>query len=154
MTRNVEGLLRALVDLKEIIDRLPGVFHGISLNPNAGENYISPFGWSRWAKFTFPLSKRCPAISGLQMPPFLLMDAFLGRRKYDSFLGVEGLHLRAWLPANHRAFIAAIESHYSIPDFVKASGDQRLMGVLEGIVESYTGEVSFLQKTPRRHSYI
>ena len=72
------------------------------------------------------------------------MDAFLNRTKYDSFLGREALHLRAWLPMNIRAFIAAVEYHYQIPAYVKASGDPRLIGVLEGIVEAYAGERGFM----------
>lgn len=72
------------------------------------------------------------------------MDAFLGRKKYDSFLGTEGVHLRAWLPSNLRAFIASIEYNYRIPEYVKASGDARLKGVLDGVVEAYTGERGFM----------
>lgn len=72
------------------------------------------------------------------------MDAFIGRSKYTSFLGVEAVHLRRWLPLNIRAFIAAIETHYRVPDFVQASGDLRLKGVLEGIIESYAGERGFM----------
>tara|TARA_R110002060_G_scaffold7207_20_gene11043 strand:+ start:3948 stop:4244 length:297 start_codon:yes stop_codon:yes gene_type:complete len=68
------------------------------------------------------------------------MDAFMGRTKYDSFLGLEALHLRAWLPMNIRAFIAAVEYNYKVPDFVNASNNPRLKGVLEGLVESYMGE--------------
>lgn len=64
----------------------------------------------------------------------------MGRTKYDSFLGIEALHLRAWLPMNIRAFIAAIEYNYQVPAFVKASNNPRLKGVLEGLVESYMGE--------------
>ena len=45
---------------------------------------------------------------------------------------------------NIRAFIAAVEYHYQVPAFVKASGNPRLMGVLEGIVESYAGERGFM----------
>ncbi|KAK4150833.1 sulfite reductase [NADPH] flavoprotein alpha-component [Chaetomidium leptoderma] len=144
MTRNVEGLLREMVRLKEILERMPNAFHTINTNPNSGENYVPGHQWVRWGKFSAPLSKRCPASSGLQFPPFLVMDAFLGRKKYASFLGKEGLHLRAWLPSNLRAFIAAIEYHYSIPEFVKQSGDPRLMGVLDGIIEAYTGERGFM----------
>ncbi|KAK3938520.1 sulfite reductase [NADPH] flavoprotein alpha-component [Diplogelasinospora grovesii] len=132
MYRNVEGLLREMVRLKEILERMPNAFHSINTNPNSGENYVPGH------------YKRCPASSGLQFPPFLVMDAFLGRKKYDSFLGAEGLHLRAWLPSNWRAFIAAIEHHYRIPEFVRESGDLRLMGVLDGIVEAYTGERGFM----------
>ncbi|KAK0615347.1 hypothetical protein B0T17DRAFT_383314 [Bombardia bombarda] len=144
MNRNIEGLLREMVRLKEILERMPNAFHSINPNPNSGENYVPGHQWVRWAKFSAPLSKRCPASSGLQFPPYLVMDAFLGRKKYESFLGAEGLHLRAWLPSNLRAFIASIDYHYRIPEFVKQSGDPRLMGVLDGIVEAYTGERGFM----------
>jgi len=144
MNRNIEGLLREMIRLKEILERMPNAFHSINTNPNSGENYVPGHQWVRWGKFSAPLSKRCPASSGLQFPPFLVMDAFLGRKKYDSFLGKEGLHLRAWLPSNLRAFIASIDYHYSIPEFVQRSGDPRLMGVMDGIVEAYTGERGFM----------
>ncbi|KAH9213060.1 hypothetical protein DL95DRAFT_367474 [Leptodontidium sp. 2 PMI_412] len=144
MSRNREGLLRELIRLKEILERMPNAFHTISMNPKSGENYVSPAEWVRWAKFSAPLSKRCPATSGLQFPPYLVMDAFLGRKKYDSFLGAEGVHLRAWLPSNWRAFIAAIEYHYQIPEYVAKSGDPELMGALDGIVEAYAGERGFM----------
>ncbi|KAI1745101.1 cytochrome b5-like Heme/Steroid binding domain-containing protein [Xylaria scruposa] len=144
MNRNIEGLLREMIRLKEILERMPNAFHSISTNPNAGENYVSGQKWVRWAKFSAPLSTRCPASSGLQFPPYLVMDAFLGRKKYTSFLGAEGVHLRAWLPSNLRAFIASIEYHYRIPEFVEQTGDPRLLGVLDGIVEAYTGERGFM----------
>ncbi|KAI1340878.1 cytochrome b5-like Heme/Steroid binding domain-containing protein [Xylariaceae sp. FL0016] len=133
-----------VMNRNEILERMPNAFHSISTNPNSGENYVPVQQWVRWAKFSAPLSKRCPASSGLQFPPYLVMDAFLGRKKYTSFLGAEGVHLRAWLPSNLRAFIAAIEYHYRIPEFVEQSGDPRLMGVLDGIVEAYTGERGFM----------
>lgn len=144
MNRDVEGLLREMIRLKEILEMMPNAFHTISPNPMSGENYVPANEWVRWAKFSAPLSKRCPASSGLQFPPYLLMDAFLGRKKYDSFLGAEGIHLRAWEPSNLRAFIAAVEGFYPVPDFVARSGDPRLMGVLDGIVEAYTGERGFM----------
>lgn len=153
MKRDVEGLLREMIRLKEILELMPNAFHSISPNPNSGENYVSGDEWVRWAKFSAPLSKRCPASSGLQFPPYLVMDAFLGRKKYDSFLGAEGLHLRAWSPSNMRAFIAAIEYHYRIPEFVAQSNDPRLHGVLDGIVEAYTGERGFMVSKPSHHSY-
>ncbi|KAI0399431.1 cytochrome b5-like Heme/Steroid binding domain-containing protein [Xylaria palmicola] len=144
MNKNVEGLLREMIRLKEILERMPNAFHSISVNPNAGENYVSAQKWVRWAKFSAPLSKRCPASSGLQFPPYLVMDAFLGRKKYTSFLGAEGVHLRAWLPSNLRAFIASIEYHYRVPEFVEKTGDPRLIGVMDGIIEAYTGERGFM----------
>lgn len=69
MNRNSEGLLRELIRLKEILERMPTAFSTISPNDKSGENYVSPAEWVRWAKFSAPLSKRCPATSGLQFPP-------------------------------------------------------------------------------------
>lgn len=145
MNRDPEDLLQHMVALKELIDQLPYIFHKISVNPNAGEQFANPVEWGqRYAKFSAPLSKRVPALSGLALPLFLLMDAFIGRTKYTSFLGIEAVHLRRWLPLNIRAFITAIEQHYRIPDFVKTINDSRLNGVLEGLVESYAGERGFM----------
>jgi sulfite reductase alpha subunit-like flavoprotein len=145
MNRDSEALLRHMIALKELVDQLPYVFHKISVNPSAGEQFANPVEWGqRYAKFSAPLSKRVPALSGLALPLFLLMDAFIGRTKYDSFLGIEAVHLRRWLPLNIRAFIAAIEQHYQIPQYVKTSDNSRLEGVLEGIIESYAGERGFM----------
>ena len=45
------------------------------VNPNSGENFANPVEWGqRYAKFSAPLSKRVPALSGLALPPFLLLD--------------------------------------------------------------------------------
>jgi hypothetical protein len=143
MNRDAEGLLQELVSLKTLVDQLAYVFHKISVNPNAGEQFANPVEWGqRYAKFSAPLSKRVPALSGLALPLFLLMDAFIGRTKYTSFLGIEAVHLRRWLPLNIRAFITAVENHYKVPEFVKATGCPRLNGVLEGIIESYAGMFS------------
>jgi hypothetical protein len=48
------------------------------------------------------------------------------------------------MPLNIRAFLAAIENHYPVPTYVKQSGDPRLVGVLDAIVESYLGERGFM----------
>lgn len=66
------------------------------------------------------------------------------RKNFSSFLGIESIHLRAWMPLNIRAFLAAIENHFPVVPYVKASGDPRLIGVLDAIVESYAGEKGFM----------
>lgn len=48
------------------------------------------------------------------------------------------------MPLNIRAFLAAIENHYPIVPYVQASGDPKLIGVLNAIVESYAGEKGFM----------
>ncbi|CUA66574.1 Nitrate reductase [NADPH] [Rhizoctonia solani] len=145
MERDNEGLLDALIKLKAVVDQLPYVFHKISVNPGSGENFAHPVEWGqRYAKWSAPLSARVPALSGLFLPLFQTMDAFLGRTNFSSFLGVESIHLRAWMPLNIRAFLAAIEHSYSVPDYVRKSGDPRLMGVMDGIIEGYAGERGFM----------
>lgn len=139
--KNNEGLLRELLSLKAIVDRFVHVFQKISVNDLAGEQFANPVHWGQgYAKFSAPLSKRVPALSGLALPVFLLMDAFIGRTSYETFLGREALHLRAWLPMNIRAFIAAIEYHYRVSDYVKQAGIAELNGVWDGIIEAYLGE--------------
>ncbi|KAG8768914.1 hypothetical protein FRC12_005281 [Ceratobasidium sp. 428] len=145
MERDNEGLLDALIKLKAVVDQLPYVFHKISVNPGSGENFAHPVEWGqRYAKFSAPLSARVPALSGLFLPLFQTMDAFLGRTNFTSFLGVESIHLRAWMPLNIRAFLAAIEHSYRVPEYVRNSGDERLIGVMNGIVEGYAGERGFM----------
>ncbi|KAF3045411.1 hypothetical protein E8E11_008612 [Didymella keratinophila] len=119
MNRNNEGLLRELIRLREILERMPTAFNTISPNDKSGENYVSPTEW---------------------FPPYLVMDAFLGRKKYDSFLGAEGVHLRAWLPSNLRASIASIEYHYRIPEYVKSchTNDSRVWIGVHGKVYDVT----------------
>lgn len=72
------------------------------------------------------------------------MDAFLGRTNFTSFLGIESIHLRAWMPLNIRAFLAAIEVQYRVCDYVKESKNPKLIGIFDGIVESYAGERGFM----------
>jgi hypothetical protein len=42
MNRDTEGLLREMIQLKAIVDQLAFVFHKISVNPNAGEQFANP----------------------------------------------------------------------------------------------------------------
>lgn len=42
MNQDNEALLQEMVQLKSIIDQLPFVFHKISVNPNAGEQFANP----------------------------------------------------------------------------------------------------------------
>jgi hypothetical protein len=69
---------------------------------------------------------------------------FIQRTNFKSFLGIESIHLRAWMPLNIRAFLAAIENHYPVVPYIQKSGDPRLIGVLDAIVESYAGEKGFM----------
>ena len=40
--------------------------------------------------------------------------------------------------------MVAVEQYYQVPDYVLQCGDPRLIGVLKGIVENYTGEAGFM----------
>ncbi|KAF4437279.1 hypothetical protein F53441_13087 [Fusarium austroafricanum] len=140
MTGNVEGLLYEMVRLKEILGSMTNALHSLLISPSTGDNQSLADEWIRWGL----LSKQCPLAFRLNFAPCLIMDAFLGRRLYTSDLGAKALHDRENLPSHHRAFVAAIQNHYSIPEFVQRSHDPRLMGVLDGIIEAYAGERGFL----------
>ncbi|KAL2130773.1 hypothetical protein VTI74DRAFT_5972 [Chaetomium olivicolor] len=104
INRNVEGLLREMIRLREILEACP---------PPSPPSIRTPTLERTTSR----------VISGLQFPPFLVMDAFLDREKHSS------------PPSNTTT---------GIPDFVRQSGDPRLMGVLDGIIEAYTGERGFM----------
>ncbi|CAI4219731.1 unnamed protein product [Parascedosporium putredinis] len=143
MTRNVEGLLREMVRLKEILERMPNAFHSISTNPNSGDNYVSAMEWVRWGKFSAPLSKRCPAASGLQfsptsswMPSSAAKVRLLPRQR-----GSPPPRLAAFQPEGLYRCHRVPLSHSRVRRRV---GRPRLMGVLDGIIEAYTGERGFM----------
>ncbi|KAG8805281.1 hypothetical protein FRC17_005592, partial [Serendipita sp. 399] len=121
MERDNDGLLVELIKLKEIIDQLSYVFHKISVNPHSGENFAPPASWGQG---------KCIDIDDL---PQCGIDK-----------SRESIHLRAWMPLNIRAFLAAIENHYPVVPYIQRSGDPRLLGVLDAIVESYAGEKGFM----------
>ena len=58
MNHDIESLLREMIRLKEILERMPNAFHSISPNPGSGDNYVPADEWVRWAKMSAPLSKR------------------------------------------------------------------------------------------------
>jgi hypothetical protein len=76
-------------------------------------------------------------------PMFHATDVFLGRSNYDSMLGKEALHLREWMPANHRAFLQALAG-VDTAAYIAHSNNPCLQGLWRSLIEAYAGERGFL----------
>lgn len=148
----------ALREVKVCVDRLVHAFHKISPNAANGSHYVDPIIWGKTvAPLNSPINPEInsPGGSGLYVPLFHALDAFLGRTKFDSALGVEALHLRKWFPPNWRKLISALgESTLSVRAYAMKVESQRraadasgqhcalppLRRIYEQTLEAYAGE--------------
>jgi cytochrome b involved in lipid metabolism len=132
--------------LLTILERLQHVTE-VSLpkiNPNPhSTTHVDPVVWAKTvAPFATPFRDDVPGPSGTASPIFHLLDIFLGRPAYDSFLGTEMTNIRRWYPEHWRHFLEAV-AQVSVRDFVTGSNDPRLQGIYQTVVEHYTGDKGF-----------
>eukprot|EP00736_Rhodelphis_marinus_P010532 Rmarinus@m.4439 len=149
MSEDYAGALKALVKIKRYIDAMVPILHQISVNPLSG-TYVDPIVWGKtFAKWSGPWGEGVPGLSGFMNPLFHVLDSFIGRKKYDSFLGKEAAHLRAWMPSNWKNFIDAV-SKFPITKFLADNENtdnpdiKQMSGVMQGLLDGYAGERGFL----------
>jgi ferredoxin-NADP reductase/cytochrome b involved in lipid metabolism len=134
-----EELLLVLERLRHITEVS---FQKIDQNP-LSPTYVDPVVWATTvAPFAVPIDDTAGP-SGTSAAVFHLLDAFLGRRRFDSFLGRELVHLQTWFPPHHRAFLAAVDE-VSVRDYVSARGDRALAGLFSTVLEAYAGPRGYL----------
>ena len=135
------------IELEAIIQILQIVVRDslVNINPNKhAENYVDPVVWAKTvAPFAVPIKEGLQGPSGTSSPVFNLLDAFLGRKQFESFLGKEILMLRHGYPQHWRNFLTAVEE-VSITDYIIESKNPRLTALLKDAVENYAGEGGFL----------
>ncbi len=141
---DVEGLGRELRGIFECFQHVTDIsFQKISPNPRSS-TFVDPVVWAKTvAPFAVPIKQGVQGPSGTSSPIFHLMDAFLGRAAYDSLLGGEAMHIRAWYPEHWRDFLEAV-GKVSVRDFVSQYGDRVLEGLFQNLVDSYAGDKGFL----------
>src|SRR5689334_4931086 len=83
----------------------------VTIDPVRGRpTHVDPVIWAKTvAPFGVPISPGVQGPSGTSSPLFGLLDAFVGRSRHDSLLGVEIRGLRSMYPPSWRAFLLAIE---------------------------------------------
>ena len=117
----------------------------LNIDPNpSGVTHVDPVVWAKTvAPFAVPMIEGVQGPSGTSSPIFNTLDIFLGRKKFDTFLGKEIHALRGTYPPLWREFLAAL-GEISVPDYIVHSGDRNLKGLLHETVAAYTGQNGFL----------
>ncbi|MDQ3548313.1 MAG: hypothetical protein M3439_05765, partial [Chloroflexota bacterium] len=138
------GLKRELLAVLERLQELTEV-SCLKVDPNPySATFVDQAVWAKTvAPFALPISEGVQGSAGSSSPIFPLLDDFLGRSQYDSTLGQESAHLRRWFPRHWQEFFGAI-GQVSVRDFVERSGDRRLQGLFQAVVDGYAGEKGFL----------
>ena len=126
------------------------------INPNRyADTYVDPAVWAKTvAPLAVPLKPGPPGPSGTSSPLFHLLDALLGRRRYDSQLGMEARTLRAIFPPHWAAFLEGVAAH-SVADYVAQHGDGAVRDAFADALDAYAGEDGLLERHRRKvYGYI
>lgn len=131
MQQILEGLRGSI----QIVHRL---FEGFSM---LSKDTVDPVDWHQnIVKYTSGYHGNL-GMSGPQTPCIHLLDAFLGRRQYDSELGQTTAKVFGQIQSNHRLFIKAISGGPSIRDYVHAwakhHGHHPLVDAYNELLDAY-----------------
>ncbi|MEY2934181.1 MAG: hypothetical protein RL033_4930, partial [Pseudomonadota bacterium] len=135
------------VELSTILASLQRMTHAdlpeIDPNPHS-PRYMDPVVWAKTvAPFAVPITPGIQGPSGTSSPIFNALDVFLGRKRFDTFLGREIHALRATYPPLWRRFIAALHE-VSVADYVARKQQPALSGLLHDVIDAYSGAGGFL----------
>lgn len=123
-----------------------GTLPKITAHARGGPRRVDPVVWTKLFA-TLPL----PAVgagdvvnaSGVEIPTFHMMDAFIGRQEYRTALGHEATGLRAAFPQNWAEFVASV-GEIPIVGYVRGRDDPELNGLFDELVENYQGRNGLL----------
>ncbi len=115
----------------------------IDPNPHS-PRFMDPVVWAKTvAPFAVPITPGIQGPSGTSSPIFNALDVFLGRKRFDTFLGREIHALRSTYPPLWRKYIAALHE-VSVPDYVARKQRPALTGLLHDVIDAYSGSGGFL----------
>ncbi|HEY7207085.1 MAG TPA: cytochrome b5 domain-containing protein [Gaiellaceae bacterium] len=137
----LEQELALIVDVLDDCTRLS--FMKVDPNPNS-PTHVDPVIWAKTvAQFSVAIDTHVHAISGAAAPLFQIVDAFVGRNRYDSRIGHEFLDVSVGFPPDFRAFLAGLRE-VSVGEAVARSGSHALQGLWHATLEAYAGDRGFL----------
>lgn len=115
----------------------------IDPNPHS-TRYMNPVVWAKTvAPFAVPTVPGQQGPSGTSSPIFNALDVFLGRKRFDTFLGHEIHALRGSYPPLWRRFVAALHE-VSVRDYVVRKDKPALSGLMHEVFDAYSGQNGFL----------
>jgi sulfite reductase alpha subunit-like flavoprotein len=134
-----------LVTLLETMERLDASLARINPHPDSA-THVDAVIWAKTvAPLVVPIKDGDQGPSGTASPIFLALDAFLGRKQFDTYLGREMHRVRTLYPPLWKDFLHALDS-VSVTRFVAQSNDSTLTELLRQLVDSYTGPEGFLAR--------
>ncbi|MGI9017325.1 MAG: cytochrome b5 domain-containing protein [Euzebya sp.] len=115
------------------------------LDPVAlSDSYADPAVWAKLVAPTgIPVVDNVPGVSGAAAAQMQALDAFLGRTRFETFLGKEAQHLLDWYAPNVRDFVRA-SGQMPLREYVADSGSRGLQGLLQSLVDAYAGDRGYL----------
>src|SRR5262249_44438407 len=150
-----EALARELILIADTLQRVEREsFAKLRPDPYA-PSYVEPVVFAKTvAPFGVPITAGVAGPSRASAPLFPVLDAFFGRRHFDSFLGGEMKHQREWYPLHWREFLEALDE-VSVLDYVARRGDPELEGIFKEAVQAYMGDHGFLKRHRLKiHGYL
>ena len=139
-----DGLEAELVVLVHTVRGLVDALAKADPNPY-GPTYVDPVVWGvTVAPFAVSINPEAPSPGGTAAPLFQVLDAFLGRRAYDSLLGKEVQRLHNVAPPLQRAFVDAV-AEMPLGAFLARAGTPTLRGLARALMEVYAGGQGLLQ---------
>lgn len=96
------------------------------------------------ADLAVPIDKRIPGASGTAAPLLHVFDSFLGRKVYDSEIGVDAIRLRKWGPRALGRFVEGISAGPGARE-IMANGSSGLRGLAQTLTDMYSGPRGWLE---------
>ena len=146
MTGPREGAIEA--ELLLIVETLRALSSDVlpKLDPNAySPTAVDPilFG-GIVADLAVPYQKHIPGPSGTAAPLFHVLDAFTGRKAFDSDIGADAIRLREWGPAAVARFVTAVAEGPGTQTIL-VDGSRRLRGLVQTLIDAYSGPRGWLE---------
>lgn len=134
-----------LVTLLETMEQLESSLTRINPHPDSA-THVDAVIWAKTvAPLVVPIKDGDQGPSGTASPIFLALDAFLGRKHFDTYLGREVNRVRTLYPPLWKDFLDALDS-VSVTRYVAAYNNSTLTELLRQLVDSYTGAEGFLAR--------
>ena len=104
--------------------------------------YTDPAVWAKtFAPFSVPIRSGVASAGGAATPSLQILDAFFGRKSYQSQIGHEMTLVREWYPKHWQDFYHAVQQ-ISVPNYVQKKSNSTLSDIYNEALHAYVGETA------------